>query len=194
MLKERLKLVITITIILLIIALIVTFVSNEISYLKSGIWEYDVMDFKKYKKYFQLIAFSAMELYSKYSAEYDFSYMTVILSVDEWEISFCEEVFDESKNKWEISRLGEDFYVQASSEEKYAYEKVREAFSRREFTRFFYNITVEKDRVTFRTISPYVVIYSHNNKKPHYAVHKNNSNKSIFVDRLAYKWYQVLTN
>lgn len=155
---------------------------NAIQRNKYEIDKYEI-DFDTNKSAFQAVAGRIINLYNKEKAKNPNLESITILAAPElnWRL-VCR------------SNDGREDYVvleYASADDKTFYGYVRQAFSKTQ-SKDLMMIKITDDRITFGARPPYAVVYMRNDSKPDYVITEGENYDSIFVDKFADRWFQVI--
>lgn len=179
--KKSKLIALAVVLILIFSILALTFsIIHKWDYYTHDVGGYDIDNFKSYKKDFQTIAEKVISFYEEETENNpELAYIVIEGNpIDTWEVECVTET----------ERT--DSYKEATEEESQAYTRISRAFTTDSGGLLFIKVT--EDRVLFHSATHYAIVYMRNGKRPKYITDKNEGYDSIFVDRLSYKWYQVM--
>lgn len=188
--KKKTKILIAVCCILLVVSLgLVTYNGIYNTYNRWIFYmdEYELRNFRPNKESFEIVAIALLELYDEeYNKNNDVKYF--YSDSDPSFLSLC----------WNLTCISnsdaDDYMINpAISEEEckaylIIYNDVFQNAGIKNPPRFY----VYDDRVIFTGYTDYAIIYMENGKKPDFIFFENESYNSIFVERIAPKWYQAV--
>jgi hypothetical protein len=149
--------------------------------------KYEVTNFKSNKEAFDIVAQKVMELCDEEYGKHDeIPYITVYASEATWKLTYREN----AKSSESITVLYE-----ATQQEQDAYNQASSLIAQTPNTSSgIMFIKVLRDRAFFYTKTPYAIIYMRNGGKPTYMYYEGEGTDAftIYVEKLAPKWYQAI--
>ncbi|MBO5797133.1 MAG: hypothetical protein J6R77_02175 [Clostridia bacterium] len=156
-------------------------IGEAYTYYRSGMWEWEVKDFRNNKPHFERLAHT---LYPYFEKEYEHNTHLQSIQIlpvgDEWELRYTYT--EQEKPKTELISMSED--------ERESLEKVQNALHH-EQTGLYY-IHIHAGRVTFANTYGYAVIWSQNGERPAFLFSADETGDFV-SNRLSVfsnKWYQ----
>ena len=157
--------------------------SSEYTYFRSGMWEWEVKDFRENKRYFELVA---TDLYRYFEEEAE--------SNDR----LCRMIAENTSKKWDLRCFYDDTEeertktVAMTEAEEESMQKIMTALHHKYAGLF--SIEIRQERVMFLTVYDYAVIWSRNGEKPAFLTSPDEEGK-LFSCRLSFfsdRWYQCI--
>ncbi|MBQ7969153.1 MAG: hypothetical protein IJ292_04960 [Clostridia bacterium] len=176
--KKIFKKILPIALIVLVVVSSCVYISQRINYVKSGIFEYEIRDFKDYKKSFELVSDKLWECYYAEKEKNDITKMMLSGMLEDTWIIDC---YMNESEKYEITiTLTEDVGRATSI--------IKEAF-RSSSNEGLWFVTVTDKQIAFASGKvPYAIIRVKGFSRPDYLFSPDKPDKAYFK-KISGKWY-----